>query len=165
MAGDIEDFLRRAAQRREQKPAPVQRQPAPQQPAPRQPQRLVEPEIVEEIQIIEPDILRGETVAEHVSGHIQTAGFEERLSHLGEDVDHSDDRMEAHLHDVFEHDLGQLGAKTSIAEESTLDDDSPPPKGPARLSTADVLAMLSQPDSIRQAIILTEILNRPEDRW
>lgn len=159
MAGDIEDFLRRAAQRREQKSAP---QPQRQQ-QPQRPQRLVEPEVIEEVEIVEPQILRGETVAEHVSEHIGSSGFDERLSHLGEDVDRSDDRMEAHLHEVFEHNLGQLGTRTSVAAESTLDDDSPVPE--PEESAFDILGMLSEPDSIQKAIILSEVLNRPEDRW
>jgi len=163
MAGDIEDFLRRAAQRRQQKSASSSQQ---QPPLPRQRQleRAVEPEIiVEAVEVVEPDILRGETVAQHVTEHIESSGFGERLSHLGEEVDRSDDRMEAHLHEVFEHELGQLGTQTSVAEDSTLDDDSTvtKPEEPA----LDILSMLSKPDSIQNAIILSEVLNRPENRW
>lgn len=163
MAGDIEEFLRRAAQRREQKAAPPQPQPPrPQPPPPQRP--ALEPEIIEDVEVVHPGIMRGETVGDHVSEHLDTSGHSERLSQLGAVVDASDDRMEEHLHEVFEHDLGQLGAKTSRAAESTLDDDTPAPVEPPR-PEVDVLSMLTEPDSIRKVIILNEILNRPEDRW
>ncbi len=168
MAGDIEEFLRRAAQRRAQQQNQPQQPPA-RKPAPRpqsrpQPARLHDVEIIEDAEIIDADVLSGGSVAEHVQEHIRGGVFDERLSRLGEDVDASDDRMEEHLHEYFEHDLGQLGAKTARASDSILDDDSPgqqrKPEKPV-----DYLALLQNPQSIRQAIILNEILARPTDRW
>jgi hypothetical protein len=65
---------------------------------------------------------------------------------------------------VFEHDLGQLGARTSSAADSTLDDDSPgQQRKPAQ--PTNYLELLQNPTSIRHAIILSEILDRPLDRW
>jgi hypothetical protein len=157
MAGDIEEFLRRAAQRRAQRPS--------QRPAPQPDIEILDADIIDETPPPRAPVLRGESVAEHVSEHMQDHVFDEPLSHLGEDVDHSDDRMEAHLHEYFEHDLGQLGAKTSVAAESTLDDDSPKSPAAPPASPSDVLQMLRDPASIRQAIILREVLTRPEDRW
>jgi hypothetical protein len=165
MAGDIEEFLRRAAQRREGKsaPAPPRQPPRPQPPRPEP--RVLEAELIEEIEIVQPDILSGESVEAHVAQHIGSSGFAERLSHLGEDVDTADDRMEAHLHGYFEHDLGQLGAKTSVAEDSTLDDDSPAGMKDEPPSTTDFAKLLANPASLRDAIIVSEIFKRPEDRW
>ena len=166
MAGDIEEFLRRAAQRREGKapaPAPPQQQPPPRQQPPRQQPPVLEAELIEAIEIVEPSILRGDSVTEHVAEHIGSSGFSERLSHLGEHVDAADDRMEEHLHGYFEHDLGQLGVRTSAAQDSTLDDDSPVLE--EVVPATGFLQMLSDPDTISNAIILNEILSRPEDRW
>ncbi len=171
MAGDIEEFLRRAAQRRAQQQQqgpqkPQVRPPQPQRPkpAPPRPVQILDAEIIEEVEIVEPRVLRGSSVAEHVKGHIREGVFDERLSHLGEEVDRSDDRMEAHLHDVFEHQLGALGARTARAADSSLDDDSPGQKRkPAR--PPNYLALLQNPATIRDAIILSEILARPTDRW
>ncbi|MDA1054606.1 MAG: hypothetical protein O3C40_29595 [Planctomycetota bacterium] len=170
MAGDIEEFLRRAAQRRaqqqQQSPKPQVRPPQGQRPkpAPPRPVQILDAEIIQEVEIIEPRVLSGSSVAEHVKDHIREGVFDEQLSHLGEEVDRSDDRMEAHLHQVFEHDLGQLGARTSTASDSSLDDDSPGQR-PQAAKPTNFLALLQNPASIRQAIILSEILARPSDRW
>ena len=168
MAGDIEEFLRRAAQRRAQQQKPRPQTPPPQaqrpKPAPPRPAEILHAEIIDDIEIIEPDVLQGGSVEAHVKQHIRDGVFDEELSHLGEDVDKSDDRMEAHLHEYFEHDLGALGARTSAAADSSLDDDSPGQRRPP-VKPTDYLALLQNPASIRQAIILSEILTRPSDRW
>lgn len=175
MAGDIEDFLRRAAQRRAQQQQPTKPQAGPPQarppqsrppqpqrprPAPPRPVEILEAEVIEEL----PHVLSGSSVAAHVQEHIRTGVFDEGLSHLGEEVGRSDDRMEAHLHQVFEHDLGALGARTSAADDSSLDDDSPGQKRKPAKPT-NYMELLQDPASIRQAIILSEILARPLERW
>lgn len=162
MAGDIEEFLRRAAQRRAQQQQPKPPAAPPQGPRPKPaPPRPVE---ILEAQIIEPDVLQGSSVEAHVKEHIRAGVFDEHISHLGEEVDRSDDRMEAHLHEYFEHDLGALGARTSAAGDSSLDDDSPGQQSQP-MKPANFLELLQNPASIRQAIILNEILARPSDRW
>ncbi|MCA9122077.1 MAG: hypothetical protein H6822_12395 [Planctomycetaceae bacterium] len=168
MAGDIEEFLRRAAQRRaqQQKPRPQPTAPPTLRPKsiPPRPIQPLEAEIIDDIEIIEPDVLHGSSVEAHVKEHIRTNVFGERVSHLGEDVDRSDDRMEKHLHEYFEHELGALGARTSTAEDSSLDDDSPGQR-PKPQKPTNYLELLRNPASVRQAIILSEILTRPSDRW
>lgn len=175
MVGDIEEFLRRAAQRRAQQQQPTKPQagppkarppqnPPPQaqrpRPAPRRPVEILEAEVIDE----SPRVLRGSSVEAHVKEHLRAGVFDEGISHLGEEVGRSDDRMEAHLHQVFEHDLGALGARTSVAADSSLDDDSP---GQNRkpVKPTNYMELLANPASIRQAIILSEILARPIDRW
>lgn len=173
MAGDIEDFLRRAAQRRAQQqgtkpqsrgpqapPPPTQRP----KPAPSRPVEILDAEVIDESGSVAPHVLRGSSVEAHVKEHIRANVFDEAVSHLGEEVDRSDDRMEAHLHEVFEHQLGALGARTSKAAESTLDDDAPGQKRQPPRPT-NYLELLQNPASVRQAIILSEILARPLERW
>ena len=169
MAGDIEEFLRRAAQRRAQQQQPPKPQIKPPQaprpkPAPPPPVSPLQPEIIDEVEIVEPHVLSGSSVKAHVEDHMRAGVFDERISHLGEEVDRSDDRMEAHLHEVFEHQLGTLGARTSAAADSTLDDDSPGQKRKPAKPT-NYLQLLQNPTSVRHAIILSEILARPSDRW
>jgi len=174
MAGDIEEFLRRAAQRRAQQQQPPKPQAAPPQgppsqlqrpkPAPPRPVQILDAEIIDEVEIVEPQVLRGSSVAAHVKDHIREGVFDEELSHLGEEVNRSDDRMEAHLHQYFEHDLGALGARTSAASDSSLDDDSPGQR-PKPVKPTNYLELLQNPTSVRHAIILSEILARPMDRW
>lgn len=166
MAGDIEEFLRRAAQRRAPQPPPASPPPQPT----RQVQMLddadvVDADVVEAYPVEDPGILTGHDVGAHVAQHIDTADFGERISHLGEVVDNADDRMEAHIHGFFEHKLGDLGAHTSRAADSTLDDDSPSQGGPAdkqKIPAFNIQRLLSSPASIRDAIILSEVLRKPE---
>ncbi|MBI2478304.1 MAG: hypothetical protein HYV60_06575, partial [Planctomycetia bacterium] len=159
----------RAAQRRaqQQQPRPQAQPPQAQRPkpAPSRPVEILHAEVIDDIEIIdEPHVSRGSSVEEHVKEHIRAGVFDEHISHLGEDVDKSDDRMEAHLHEYFEHDLGALGARTAAAADSTLDDDSPATKRKPE-KPPNFLELLQNPASVRQAIILSEILTRPSDRW
>ena len=159
MAGDIEDFLRRAAQRRVPQPPPAS--------SPRPEIQILGDEDVVEAHVVEESgILSGHDVGDHVSQHINTSGFGERISHMGEEIDQADDRMEAHLHGYFEHKLGDLGGETSRASDSSLDDDNAG-QGPSDQKTAafDIQKLLRSPTNIRDAIVLSEILRRPEDRW
>jgi len=73
--------------------------------------------------------------------------------------------MEAHLQQVFEHKLGQLGVQTSVAEESTLDDDEEPEASKQLAPTFGLVDMLRDPQNLRNAIIAKEILTRPEHLW
>jgi hypothetical protein len=170
MAGDIEDFLRRAAERRAPRAQPpVSGVPQP----PLEVQILgdddvIDTEIVDAYPVEDPGIMAGHDVGDHVSQHINTSDVGERLSHMGEGIDHADDRMEAHMHDYFEHQLGDLGASTSRTSESSLDDDSPVHTGPGARKKRPALnfrKLLRSPTSVRDAIVLSEILRRPEDRW
>lgn len=169
MAGDIEDFLRRAAQRRAPQPGPVIR--PPQRPLEIQilgDDDVVDAEIIDADVIEDPGILSGHDVGDHVSRHINTSDFGERISHLGEEVDQADDRMEAHMHEYFEHALGDLGATTSRASDSTLDDDGAPKGVPGAIKKRppfNFRKLLRSPSSIRDAMILNEVLRRPEDHW
>lgn len=168
MAGDIEEFLRRAAQRRaqQQQPRPPAASPQGQRPKPMPPRpiEILDAQIIDDVEIIEPHVLHGSSVAEHVQSHIREGVFDESLARLGEEVDQSDDRMEAHLHQYFEHDLGALGTRTAATADSTLDDDSPGQR-PQPVKPTNFLELLRNPASVRQAIILSEILTRPADRW
>jgi hypothetical protein len=172
MAGDIEDFLRRAAKRRAAQSPPASRapQPPPARLAPQAPQAieyLGDDDVVDAYVVEQPGILSGHDVADHVSQHINTSAVGERLSHMGEEIDRADDRMEAHMHGYFEHKLGDLGAVTSRASDSTLDDDNvgQSDSDTEKLTPFNIRDLLGSPQSIRDAIILTEILGRPEDSW
>jgi hypothetical protein len=151
MSDDIAEFLRRAAQRRAQPPPDLE---------------ILDAEVVD-AEILEVDKVSGEDVSRQVSKHLNTSSFTERASHLGEFVDQSDDRMEARLESVFEHRLGQLGTRTSETAESTLDDDEPSKgqKKPASATTTGLVAMLRDPQTLRNVIVAREIFNRPEHLW
>jgi hypothetical protein len=78
----------------------------------------------------------------------------EQAAHLGEQIAQSDDRLEARLHDKFDHRLGNLeGAKAKPATKAA---EAPSAAGRIR-------GMLTRPGGVRDAIILSEILRRPSD--
>ena len=67
--------------------------------------------------------------------------------------------MNERLHGVFDHSLGQLQEAPSDTSSGAASPTEPPPLA------ASLLAALSSPENIRQAIILNEVLQRPEGRW
>ncbi|MEM8679829.1 MAG: hypothetical protein AAGF97_10795 [Planctomycetota bacterium] len=94
---------------------------------------------------------------------------------LAQDLSQADERVEAHLQEVFDHDLGQLAKTTTdragdevILEgtdaatwESTADRDRRR-SAAIRDRSARVIEMLRDPDHVRDAIIIGEILNPPK---
>jgi hypothetical protein len=105
---------------------------------------------------------RGETVAEHVAEHMKRGEFDERVSHLGEELSQTDERLEARLHQKFDHGLGNLAARRRVREAEDLvkrDLDQAP-----KLADS-LLDLLSTPQGVQQAVILNEVLSRPTDRW
>src|SRR6478752_7148723 len=122
MKDDVEDFLRRVAQMRAAAEAQAKGQqrppskPAP-QPAPTLPPARLVPvrEAPGSIRPVEAEIVDAELaesggrvarrVAKDLSGAEQIA---EHTRRLGEEVDAADDKMQAHLHQVFDHQIGRL---------------------------------------------------------
>lgn len=142
MPDDIEEFLRRAAQRRAGRRPPVEPAPAPARP---NPPRRIEPEIVDAEPI--------QDLPKHLAQYLDTTSFQQRAAHLAEEVDQADEKVEAHLHETFDHTVGDLTGK--------------PASEPARPAAApdSLLHQLARPGNLRQAIIFSEIFRRPEERW
>ena len=105
--------------------------------------RPVEAEIVE----AEP-VEAEESVAEYVQHHLNTNDITNEASQLGAEVARADDNLQAHIHDRFDHDL-------SVIDDLPTNEDAP------ATPESDIAKMLRNPTSIRQAIILSEILSRP----
>ena len=187
MRDEVEEFLKRVAQMRQaaeaqakaqqQRPKPAAPEPPsqqravpprtvpPQRPAP--PQRLVparqeityvEPALAEVVEPEEIDRTEGfsRRVAQDLRGSEQIAEHSRRL---GEEVDLADDKLAAHLHQVFDHDLGRL-KKTASETAAT-----PAAAAASEATVGELLKLLRSPQSIRDAIIMSEVLKRPEDRW
>lgn len=82
--------------------------------------------------------------------------FRDRASHLGEVAGQADDRLEAHLHEVFDHSIGSLGAAPL----------TPPGARPAqapKVAAGQIADWLRRPEDLRRAIILQTILRSPLD--
>ena len=156
--GDVEDeiadFLRRAVGQRGGRPQPPQ--PAPQ------------PAVA---QVVEPEVTRpvGGRVSRHVGEHLDTAEFEQRAAQLGDEVADADDEMGRRLHEKFDHEVGRLAQTPGeSATASEVLEAAEPQDRVAEFPTtaaAGLPAMLANAQSIRQAIVISEILTRPEHRW
>ena len=141
MSRNLDEFLKQAARRRNRgAPPPV-----------KNPQADV---VAAELVI---DDVSGDDVAAHVAQHLDSSGFEKRAAGLGDVVEQADEKVEAHLQEVFDHSLGQLSA-----DETKTPTDA---KASAPSAQSDLLALLKSPQSLRNAVILGEIFNRPEHRW
>jgi hypothetical protein len=172
MNDEVENFLRRVAQMRAEaeqakgqprpappKPAPKRREP----PAPPPPARLIPARTAAplsqpvEVEVVDAELaVRGDSVARHVAEHSRrTEQIGEHARHLGAEVDLADDKLEAHLHQVFDHDLGRL-------KKSTIEAGAQGRQAAGDLTAGQLQQMLRTPQSIREAIIMSEILRRPE---
>lgn len=192
MARDIEEFLRRAAQRRQQNQGPAAPKPPP--PAPRQPPQAPpqsRPRLADEADARrsseeldpyrelprsreagqtdsapppkappvarqgKPQGKRRETIADHVRDSIVVSDVTENASHLGEKVGLADEKLEARL-ERFDHKIGDLEGMSSI-EEGRVET-----KGSDKSHLAvSLLELFKQPQTIRQSILISEILKRP----
>lgn len=152
MARDIEEFLRRAAERRKQQ----LQQPKP-PPAQRPPQRLEE--VISEVEIVDaaPRPAREQGVAEHVRSYINTSDIAEHAEHLGERIQNVDERVADRLGEKFDREVARLDDGNSVTDQSH----SPADRGQASVVSQDLIQMLSSPQSLRQAILVSEILRRP----
>ncbi len=182
---EVEEFLRRAAARRAQAEAqrraqqgnppvrPVTPPVPPQRPGQRNPpgrlaQRL-EPEDVVILEPVEAEVIEAEAVGGQRRLRPAVEGPRDGSRQIGSraptqyDVDQADEQMETHLHQVFDHQLGNL-RKDNIAEGP------PPPVAAAsdtRVSEAasSIANMLRSPANLRNAIILNEIMTPPRHLW
>jgi len=151
---ELEKMLREAAQQQGVQ-GPPSRQPPPD---------------LEIIDVPDADVIDAEpvyeSVAEHVADDIDTSDITQHASRLtdhasrlGADVGQADDKLEDRLHETFDHDLGR------IHDDTVTDDLGVGRPGRAPGMADEIAGMFRSPKSIRQAIILNEILNRPEHRW
>lgn len=171
---EVEEFMRRAQGREPAKQAPQVRTPAgPGRPTPqrqdvRPPKRTkVEPPERTRRLTDAPGGLTtpaaqearsaplGAGVAQHVAQHL--TGAQELAAHartLGADVALADDRMREHLQGKFVHQVGSLEHRAQEQRKAV------------RTPVAEAIYnSLKTPAGVRQIIVASEILRRPEERW
>lgn len=102
-----------------------------------------------------------QSVAEHVAQKVvaATQQIQEDVSRLGQRVIKADAAFDVQLQHKFDHELGSLDSRHA----SRMEEQKPVDRAPSQ--AAQMAALLSSPDGIRQAIVLNEILRRPEERW
>jgi len=167
MARDIEEFLRRAAERRKkaQQGGGQKRPPARPQPSPPPRQTISQRDVVQPrnerpsqpLPSSKPAPVKQESVREHVNRYIDTSDIVEHVEQLGDEVEQADERMEAHLDDVFDHDVGRLSSQKK--QKLTYDD------GSRNRNTNElakgIFRLLQNPKTVRQSIMIAEILKPP----
>ncbi|QEG24345.1 hypothetical protein [Mariniblastus fucicola] len=167
MARDIEEFLRRAAERRKQAQqggGGQQRPPAQRPPAQRQPPKPAPRHTISERDIVpermafpeqQPHSIGEESVADHVRRHIDVSDVADHGDYLAENIEQADERLEAHLDQVFDHDVGLLGSGKGATDELIRDANN-------NSVASGLFRMLQDPSSVRQSILIAEILKRPD---
>ena len=140
MSQDIEAFLRMAQQRRQM----LQQGQQGQQPANMPP--LMDVEVVEEEEEVR-------TLAPSIKTQIDTSGIAEHVSHLGERVQSASSQTEQRISGKFEHNVGRLVHQEGVASPDTK----------KHVVEQNFFAKLfSSPDDIKRAVIMKEILERPD---
>lgn len=176
MSGDVEDFLRKLIEKQmgqKQRPAPqrpvAQVRPAP-QPLRRPPPRMLEPEIVDVVEIVDAEPASGAGVSRHVNQHMDTSEYQARTGRLGAGVRAEEAALQSHLKETF-----GSGPKGQLAKSSTVASDSTSVNGGAAPTTAaaaaqassgptianQIISMINSPNDLRRAFILGEVLRRP----
>jgi len=166
---ELDDFLRDAARRRgagqAQQLGPRPAAPARQSPVAAQRQPVQEVVDVEPVEAAPEDA----GVADHVRRHLGTHEFGALPSDVGKRLSQTEKVLEEHLHSVFDHRLTALGdvlgesAQVTQPEEGLVPEDRITPV-PAT-AAAGLAAMFADPGNLRRAIVINEILQRPEHRW
>ena len=143
MSGDLEDFLRRAAQRRQAKAA-QQQQSEPRRQAPQYSNRRTE----RMVQVPDSDeVLTAEIVEEDPNS------FAARLRRV-EEAKQAAAKAEAEAAKKLKRAKGPGRSKSSGAAVALTGN-----------PTQNLIKMLQHSGGIQQAILLREILDRPEHRW
>lgn len=136
MPRDLEEFLRKAAQRRQQQRGGRPADFAAEKPGARQ----------ERPSRVKPSV---------------ESSLASRRPSQPSKVDLADERMDAQLHDHFDHGLGGLAKPTHSVTASDSNDS----ETDRSTVMTDLIQMLQQPEGVQQAVLLNEILNRPTHRW
>ena len=93
-------------------------------------------------------------VGKHVRQHMDTSEHGDRADKMGQ-LRRIDDTVDDHVDSVFDHTVVSLTSD----EESTSA--APPTRRLETSAAAGIAVMLADPENLRQAIILQEILRRP----
>lgn len=109
------------------------------------------------------------SVADHVRQQVPGQPFARLDTDVGQRLARTDQEMAEHVHGALDHPVSRLegtpgeSAFAPLAEEAETPDDRVSALPPT--AAAGLAAMLAEPVGLRQAIVLNEILQRPEHRW
>ena len=160
----LEEFLREVSEQQ------AAQQQAPQRGAPRPPVRpapamrpAAEPVVDAEILEAEP---LGAGVSQHVAQHLDASGMRQHTAQLGSEVREETQKLQSEVREKFTHKLGRLAATAQpVTLPSAASAPAPPRPTIAPPRVQEITQLLRNPTSVRQAMVINEILTRPEHRW
>lgn len=151
---EVAEFLRRATQAKEARPGPPPsppKQPRKTPPAPAPQVRRLAPKRDENAPLYESD--------ERPSRVPSSLPVAKRVdAPRPSEIEKIDEAMELQIHQALDHQVGSLAGAAPIATS-----DQKPPEDENR--PRSVSELLRDPRSIRDAIVVSEILRRPTERW
>lgn len=122
-----------------------------------------------------------ESLAEQLANRPETSVFDQRARQLSHVQQASDTEFRQHMQKVFDHNVGNLqsatlgvfeaagaaaaAAATEAANVAAAGAQSSTAPSTIHKRTSDIALFLAGKKNIRDAVILSEILRRPEDRW
>ena len=189
-ADEVEEFLRRVAQRRAGgRPADVEvLRPPP--PPPEQKTRRLVPERPQKPRGAEPEKIHRKPLPSHEPKKQPTVSAELAEEQTTAEppkprrrkrpsasrphakrpdesaVTHAVEQIEQHVHTVFDHQLGHLSSRLPEIEDVSLDvSTAQRRRNEAEMVAQGLIQMLTTPRDLRRAIIFHEIFDRPVDRW
>jgi hypothetical protein len=139
LRSEVEDFLRQ-----------VQGEPPKPAKAPQRPTVVRVEQPVEAVIELESERV---SVQEHVARNISTTDVTQHATTLGAEVGHADEKLQAHLQQKFQHQIGALEPRQQRPAE---------PRRVRGAAAAEIANLLLNPNGVRQVIVASEILRRPE---
>jgi hypothetical protein len=161
---EIEEFLRRA-NRGTMEPGDAAAKQLPSRRSPAGPPAIASRAAASPIQAEAVDERSARSrVGEHVKSYLDSSEFNRRTASLADDMAEADEKRSERRQEVFGHSVGQLGgeAAPAIALRDLVSTEAPADVPPPAF---DLGALFAQPANLRQAILMQEILQRPEHRW
>ena len=98
-----------------------------------------------------------EPLAEQVARAVDTERLSERASRVGDEIVLAENKFESSVEGKFSNDLGTL--------KDTHREGAYKQRSYENLVARRLASLLTNPEGVREAMILSEILNRPVDRW
>lgn len=110
-----------------------------------------------------------EPARESIANRRMESDISKRSRRLGSAIERADERLESRLHRTFDHKLGQLESRASVTGPPTSATDPQVTAESLKSSLAGdgqmaerIAEMLRSPNDLPTAIVLSEILRRPE---
>jgi hypothetical protein len=157
---EIEQFLKRANKKHQER---SRRESSP---AGRTPKVPPKPSVERPIDVQPIERREFSSVSASVDKHLSNRTITQLAEHLGDDIGRADQEMEQHLQKAFSHRVGTLSdvQKPASATGPVTDTETAVVFGATSAANA-IAGMLSDPKNLRNAVILNEILRRPDERW